>query len=152
MQQYGNLLGFGSGERAMDAFVSNFIITAALLFIIVFSDRWTREAALGLIVFFAFIDLLSFFFYRMRARTKILVCEQGIMGRALTGFLSSADFSIPYAQIGNVEATKKSVTIYSQTGKFAITVANGLELQYIIRERLQTAASMAQGHPAQYHQ
>jgi len=137
MHQYGSLLAFGSGEKTMDAFISNFLITAALLFFGVIMEIWSRNALLGLIVFFFVIDLGTFFFYRMRAKTKIFVCEHGIMGRAIAGVFSATDFSLPYVQIARVDAKQKHITVYTHSGKLTIAVANGLELQHYILGRLQ---------------
>ena len=144
MNQYGNLLASGTGKHNMNQFYIQVAFSIILIFAGLFLELWTTEALFGIIVFFAIIDILTFFWYFPRARTNINVYENGITGRGMTGILSGKDFSLSYDEVSSVAPGSKRVDVYAKSNKkFTPHAANSEQIQTIITERLMARDSVA---------
>jgi len=142
MDQHGNLLASGTGKHNMNQFYFQVVFSVILVIVGLVLELWTTEALVGIIAFFAIIDILTFVWYFPRARTNISVFENGVSGSGMTGVMSAKAFSLPYDQISNVEPGTKRVVVYAKSGgKYTCHAANSDQLQTIIKERLQARNS-----------
>jgi len=136
MTQFGYLHGFGSGEGEMKQFYFQIVFTAVLLISGIHFEFWTDGAVIGLIVFFAIIDLISYTYHLARARTKLFVFEQGVMGTSTKGLFGTTEFALPYNQVMSISTKKNAVVLHTATGKLTCVSANTAQLEAQIRERL----------------
>ena len=141
MTHFGYLLGFGNGEGEMKQFYFNFLFTAFLLALGVGNGWWTDGGLIGLIIFFAIVDVVSYTVFLNRAKSKLFVYENGITGTSTRGLFGSFEFTVEYNQVMSVSTKRNAVVLQTSTGTLNCIVKNTAQLEAQIKERLTALAA-----------